>query len=268
MPVIRKHNRQCKEDAKVNKKRKFDTQGESEEVARDLGNRKRFHPRDLRPLQPMNDNQEKYLDALYSEIPIVMGLGFAGTGKSYLALHSALHQVFDDSTPYEKVYIVRNIVESGQAMGFLPGEISQKIEPYEAPYKSMTKEMMQFNSPYDHLKALDYVEFMPPNFIRGTTLEGIIILEEAQNMDYGTIRDIISRAGPHTKVVVNGDVRQDDLARLRKQSGLSQLIKVTNQMPYGSVCKVDFQLEDIVRSGLVRDFLIADYDYEMSNQTT
>lgn len=230
-------------------------------MLKDIGNRKRFHPRDLLSLTPLNDNQEKYLAALYSDIPIVLGLGPAGTGKSALCIHSALYQVFDESTPYDKVHIIRNIVESGERIGFLPGAIEEKLAPYEAPYRALAQEFLNFFDPYCHLKDLDYLSFSPPNFIRGVTLEGIIIIEEAQNIDYGTLRDIISRAGKHTKIVVNGDLKQNDLFKLGKRSGLGRLQEVLTLMPYESVATIDFQLDDIVRSGVTKDFLIADYDY-------
>lgn len=234
-------------------------------MLKDVGNRKNFYCSDLKPISPLNDNQEKYLSALYSDIPIVLGLGFAGTGKSALSIHSSLHQIFD-FTEYNKLYIVRNIVSTGEDIGFLPGDLSQKLEPYEAPYKALCQEFLDFFDPYEHLKELDYVEFMPPNFLRGQTLEGIILIEEAQNFDYGTLRDIISRAGPCTKIVINGDVRQDDLRRKGKRSGLGKLVEVLKLMPYGDTAVIDFGLDDIVRSGVTRNFLIADYDYEKGEE--
>jgi predicted ribonuclease YlaK len=230
----------------------------------EFGNRKKFHPHDLNKITPHEGNQERYLEALFSDIPVVLGLGAAGVGKSSLALYSALHQVFDESTPYDKVHIIRNIVESGERIGFLPGSASEKLAPYEAPYRGLCQEFLNYFDPYDKLKELDYVEFHCPNFIRGVTLEGIIIIEEVQNMDYATIRDIISRAGENTKVVINGDVKQNDLSKLHKTTGLPTLLKVLNLMPYGSSFIVEFGVDDIVRSGLVRDFLIADMDYESS----
>lgn len=231
---------------------------------KEFGNKKRFHTHELLPLTPYNENQEKYLAALYSDIPIVLGMGFAGTGKSALALHSAMYQVFDDSNPYSKIHIVRNIVESSERIGFLPGKYEEKVAPYEAPYKAICQEFLNYFNPYDILKSLDLLEFHAPNYIRGVTLEGIIIIEEAQCIDYPTLRDIISRAGANTKIVLNGDVRQDDLAKIRKKSGLGKLVNVLNLMPYGDVATIEFQLDDIVRSDVVKNFLIADYDYEKS----
>lgn len=227
-----------------------------------FGNRKKFHTHDLLEIHPKNENQERYLSALYSEIPIVLGLGWAGTGKSSLALHSSLYQVFDGR--YDKIHIIRNIVESGERIGFLPGDIEQKLEPYESPYKQLCQDFLNFVEPYDILKDLGQIEFHPPNFLRGTTLEGIIIIEEAQNFDYLTLRDIISRAGHNTKIIINGDVRQDDLVKIKKKSGLAKLVDVLDLMPYGDVAKIEFELEDIVRSDVVKNFLIADYDYEQN----
>ena len=90
----------------------------------ELGNRRKFHTHDLNKLIPHKGKQERYLESLFSDIPVVLGVGAAGTGKTALALHSALHQVFDEATPFDHVYIVRSIVESGERVGFLPGDLS------------------------------------------------------------------------------------------------------------------------------------------------
>ena len=227
-----------------------------------FGNRKQLFPDDLLPLEPKTDNQERYLEALYSDIPIVIGSGFAGTGKTSLSYHSALSQVFEPSSPYDKVVIVRNIVESSNSIGFLPGGIEEKIDPYLAPYKALSQDFLNFNEPWKLLNDLGNVEFVVANYIRGITLDrSIIIIDEAQNFPYATLKDIITRAGYYTKIVINGDVGQSDLAKVGQQTGLGKLTDVLRLMPYGDVAEIEFGLNDIVRSGICKNFLISDYDY-------
>ena len=228
----------------------------------EFGNRKSLHPRDLNPLQPKTDNQERYLEALYSDIPVVLGMGYAGTGKTALATHASLNQIFDSATPYTKLIVIRNIVESSQSIGFLKGGLDEKVEPYIAPYKQLSQQFLNFNDPWQLLVDLENVEFMVANFIRGISLDDcIILIDEAQNFEYQTLKDIITRAGENTKIVINGDLKQDDLIKLHKTSGLAKLSEVLNLLPYGDVVKIEFQLEDIVRSGLCKNFLIADSEY-------
>lgn len=232
----------------------------------EFGNRKCLHPRDLNPLTPKPENQERYLEALYSDIPIVLGTGFAGTGKTALSIHAALNQVFDSATPYSKLIIIRNIVESSQSVGFLKGSLEEKVEPYLAPYKQLAQQFLNFNDPWQLLVDLENVEFMVANFIRGQTFDDCIILvDEAQNFDYSTLKDIITRAGYNCKIVLCGDIHQDDLKKIRKESGLSRLCNTLTLMPYGDVAHIEFELDDIVRSSLVKNFLIADYEYERDN---
>ena len=229
----------------------------------ELGNRRKFHTHDLNKLIPHKGKQERYLESLFSDIPVVLGVGAAGTGKTALALYSALHQVFDEATPYDHVYIVRSIVESGERVGFLPGDLSEKLAPYEAPYVGLCQQFLNYFDPYDKLKEFGYLEFVPTNYVRGQTWDdAIVIVDECQNLDYNSLRDVITRSGENTKIILCGDQYQDDLSRQKKQSGLSKLLNVLDLMPYGSAITIEFGVDDIVRSGLVRDFLIADMDYE------
>jgi len=227
-----------------------------------FGNRKNLFPDDLLPLEPKTHNQERYLEALYSDIPIVIGRGPAGTGKTAISYRSALQQVLEPSSPYDKVIITRNIVESSNSIGFLPGMLADKIDPYLAPYKALSQDFLNFNEPWKLLNDLGNVEFVCSNYIRGITLDrSIIIIDEAQTFSYETLKDIITRAGYYTKIVISGDVQQDDLAKIGQKSGLGKLCDVLKLMPYGDTCEIEFTLDDIVRGGICKNFLIACNDY-------
>lgn len=261
-----KENRRKKVDDGSNrttrKYKKFNTEGEKDSVAKDLGNRKKFHDQDLISIKPKNETQKDFFYSYYSQTPIILLDGYPGVGKSFLATYLALRDIFDESTPYEKLIIVRSAVESGTSIGFLKGDLKEKMEPFEAPYKDITSEIMtNFKNPYEHLKSLGYLEFMLTIHARGINLNNsIILIEESQCMDYEELKTIITRTGINSRVIITGDENQDDLKRKRRESGLSKLKKVFMNMRQESVSVINFKKQDIVRSGIVKDFIIADFE--------
>lgn len=262
----RKQTGQIKKAHKGAKRQaKFDTQNEPDNVVRDLGNRKKFHWRDLANVQLLNERQEQFADHFDKGTPIIFSLGFPGTAKTFLSLYYALAEVFDESTPYEQVVIIRSAVES-RGIGYLKGDTDEKLAVYEQPYRDTIQELMpKFNDPYQHCKALGYVKFESTSFLRGRSIPNtIFIIEEAQNMDYKELYTAVTRISENSRVLVTGDVNQDDLERKREKSGLAKLIKVIEQhcgedTPY--VGYVNYQMDDIVRSGICRMMAIADYEY-------
>ncbi len=245
------------------KKPKFDTRNESSAVVREIGNRKRFHPKDLCNLQPYPGNQEHFFDLYRAGKPIISMVGPAGTGKSFLALYAALGDVFDDSTEYDKVIIIRSAVET-RKQGFIPGDQDEKNAPYETPYIGAASKMIPaYNDAYAHLKSLGYLEFHTTGYLRGDTFDrSIILVDEIQNMDYDELATVITRCGEHSRIMLMGDHKQCDLGRFRQESGFDKLQRVFRNMDESMIGMVVFELEDIVRSGLVREFLIADYKTE------
>ena len=236
---------------------KFDTTGESVQNISTLS-KKKFHPNDLISITPANDRQKQFLEAFYSQTPMILMDGPAGTGKSFLALYAAFSEVFQDGSPYRRVIVIRSAVE-GRKIGFLPGSETEKAEPFEMPYKQIVQQIIKFKTAYNNLKALGYYEFHLSSHQRGTTYDNaIIIVDEVQNFDVSEVRTICTRVGTNSKLVLMGDLKQNDLARYREKSCFNYLKSVMRLMPYDSTCHVHFKLEDIVRSGFVRDFLIAD----------
>lgn len=242
------------------KKLKFDTRNESDSVVHDLGNRKKFHPKDLCNISPETPTQETFFDTYYSGTPLISMTGPAGTGKSFLALYAALSEVFDESSPYDKVIVIRSAVET-RKQGFVPGDQEEKNAMFEAPYEQIVKKLLPaFNDGYKHLKALGYLEFDTTGYLRGQTFDrAIILFDECQNADYEEVSTVVTRCGEYSRLVLLGDYKQGDLQRFKQQTGFDRLHRVLNNMDGYMVGFVKFELGDIVRSGIVKEFLIADY---------
>lgn len=237
---------------------KFDTKSESPEQVRELGNKKKFHPQDLHSLQPKSKKQEEFLHAFFSQTPIILQKGSAGTGKSYLAVHAALAEVFSNDTPFDRLVIVRSAVET-RNIGYLPGTAEDKQEPYEAPFREIVDAVVKYNKSYDNLKALGYLDFMLSSFVRGLTLDNtILVIEECQNMDQPELLSILTRIGVNSKIVLCGDSKQDDLFRQRHKSGFGYLEKLMENIDFESKAVIEYGIDDIVRSDLVKKILIAD----------
>lgn len=242
-------------------KQKFNVNEESEADAKVLGNRKKFTTHDLVSFQPKTENQKKFLEMYYSQVPVIACTGSAGVGKTAVAFYAALTEVFDESTEYEQIIMVRSAVET-RKQGFLPGELALKNEPYEAPYKALTEQFVKYKSGYEHLKALGYYQFLTTSYLRGITLDNsIVICEEFQNYDYDELSTLMTRLGINSRIIFTGDDKQNDLKRQREKSGYSKFLKVLDGMPYEMVGRVQYTVDDVVRSGVVKSFLIADAEY-------
>ena len=247
------------------KRNALDTKNETDEASAKIA-KKRFNPHDLASVSLKNLNQERFVQLYYDDTPLLLATGWPGTAKSFLSIYCALSEVFDDSTPYDKLIIVRSAVET-RSVGFLPGTLEEKSFYFESPYRALFSEIMpQFKEGYDHCKSLGYVEFMLTTHIRGLSLHNCIVLvEEAQNMDIGELRSVLTRAGLNTRILINGDSFQDDLQRKREKSGLGDLKRIFEKMPASYFGHIHYDKEDIVRSGLVKEFVIADFELNGSN---
>lgn len=211
-------------------------------------------------IDPLTDNQKLLFDH-YDKGKNIFAHGVPGSGKTFCLLYKALKEVLDERTPYDTVYIVRSIV-STRDVGFLPGMLEEKIGIYEIPYKNMVKDIFRmpsdvdFDMLYGNLKAQNTISFWCTSFIRGITLDNcIIIVDEAQNLSAHESFSIISRCGEDTKIMFAGDIEQSDLVKMSEKTGIIDFVRVINAMP--SFEKIEFDVDDIVRSGLVREFVIA-----------
>jgi phosphate starvation-inducible PhoH-like protein len=214
----------------------------------------------LTDIEPLTENQKKYFEE-YAKGKNMFAYGCAGTGKTFIALYLALKDVLNENSPYEKVYIVRSLVATRE-IGFLPGDHEDKSSLYQIPYKNMVKYMFEmpsddeFDKLYYSLKAQETISFWSTSFIRGTTLDNaIIIIDEMQNLNFHELDSIITRVGQDSKIIFCGDVRQSDLIKTHERNGIIDFMRIIETME--EFATVEFQIEDIVRSGLVRSYLIS-----------
>jgi phosphate starvation-inducible PhoH-like protein len=225
-------------------------------------NRKKRNPINVDSLvdiQPLTKNQTILFDAYNSDKQLFV-YGCAGTGKTFCALYLALKDVLDELTPYDKVVIVRSLVATRE-IGFLPGDHEDKSSLYQIPYKNMVRYMFELNSDaefemlYGNLKAQESVKFWSTSFIRGTTLDNsIIIVDECQNLNFHELDSIITRVGDNSKIMFCGDASQSDLTKSNERDGILNFMKIIQRMPEFE--SVEFGVEDIVRSGLVKSYIV------------
>ena len=214
----------------------------------------------MRDIEPLTDNQRLLYNA-YAEDKNLIAYGVAGTGKTFITLYNALQDVLDPHTPYEKIYLVRSLV-STREIGFLPGDHEDKSFLYQIPYKNMVKYMFEmpseadFEMLYGNLKAQETISFWSTSFIRGTTFDrAIIIVDEFQNLNFHELDSIMTRVGENTKIMFCGDATQTDLIKQNERNGIVDFMRVLRLM--SSIDIIEFGVEDIVRSGLVKEFILA-----------
>jgi predicted ribonuclease YlaK len=165
------------------------------------------------------------------------------------------------TTPYEKIYIVRSLVATRE-IGFLPGDHEDKSSLYQIPYKNMVKYMFQmptdadFEMLYGNLRTQDTISFWSTSFIRGTTLDkAIILVDEFQNLNFHELDSIMTRVGADSKIMFCGDATQSDLIKQNERNGIIDFMRILRLM--SSVDLIEFGVEDIVRSGLVKEYILA-----------
>ena len=195
--------------------------------------------------------------------------GAAGTGKTFVSLYLALRDIFDQKTKYDKVVLVRSLIPTRE-IGFLPGDEEDKSALYQVPYDNMVRFMFkmptedQFNFLYDRLKQQRSLMFLSTSFLRGITLDNAIILvDECQNLNFHELDTIMTRVGQDSKIMFCGDFDQTDLTKEREKDGLGDFMKIINGMKEFYSC--EFDIGDIVRSGLVRSYIIQKYNTHLGD---
>lgn len=213
----------------------------------------------LADIKPVTENQTKLFDS-YNKQKHLFVYGCAGTGKTFCSLYLALKDVLNEITPYDRVVIVRSLVATRE-IGFLPGDHEDKSSLYQIPYKNMVKYMFEMTSDaefemlYGNLKQQESIKFWSTSFIRGTTLDNCIILvDECQNLNFHELDSIITRVGEDSKIIFCGDATQSDLTRNNERSGVIDFMKIIQRMPEFE--SVEFDVNDIVRSGLVKSYIV------------
>ena len=213
----------------------------------------------LLDIKPLTDNQKLLFDA-YSDGKMIFAYGAAGTGKTFITLYNALKEVLDEISLYEKIYIVRSLVATRE-IGFLPGDHDDKATLYQIPYKNMVKYMFEmpddpsFEMLYANLKSQETISFWSTSFLRGTTFNrSIILVDECQNLNFHELDSIITRVGEDCKIMFCGDIMQSDLIKTHEKNGIHDFMKIIQAMPEFE--SVEFGVNDIVRSGLVKSYLV------------
>ena len=181
--------------------------------------------------------------------------GMAGTGKTFIAMYLSLNEILSKSSKARRIIIIRSVVPT-RDIGFLPGSIDEKTNVYELPYTNICGELFFDKNSYDDLKMAGKIEFATTSFVRGLTFENaIIIVDECQNMTFHELDSIITRAGNNCRLFFCGDFNQSDLGR---KSGIVEFMDILYKMK--SFCMIEFDQDDIVRSGLVREYILAKND--------
>jgi phosphate starvation-inducible PhoH-like protein/PhoH-like ATPase len=200
----------------------------------------------------------------YAEGKNLFLYGPAGTGKTFVILYNAIKQVLDPSTDFNCIYIVRSLMPT-RSLAFMPGDEQDKSSLYQVPYDNMLRLMFklsseeQFDMMYEELKKQENVAFLSTSFLRGITLDNAIILvDECQNLNFHELDTIMTRVGQSSKIMFSGDFDQTDLREDDEKAGLGQFIKIINEMKEFYSC--EFDIGDIVRSGLVRSYIIQKYN--------
>ena len=229
-------------------------------TAKQMKRKKPINADMMRDIEPLTDNQKALFEA-YAKDQNLVAYGVAGTGKTFITLYNALCDVLNPETPYEKIYIVRSLVATRE-IGFLPGDHEDKSTLYQIPYKHMVKYMFEmpteadFEMLYGNLKAQDTIDFWSTSFIRGTTFDKtIVIVDEFQNLNYHELDSIMTRVGTQSKIMFCGDATQSDLIKQNERNGIIDFMRILRIM--SSVDVIEFGVEDIVRSGLVKEYILA-----------
>jgi len=221
----------------------------------------RIKATELKKFEPLTANQSKFFEAYRGGDYFTMLYGSAGTGKTFIALYKAIEEVLDRSSSFHRVVIVRSAVQS-RDLGFTPGSVEEKMSLYEQPYMQICHTLFGRRDAYDALKECNRIEFISTSFIRGMSFDdAVILVDECQNLTWEELSTIMTRVGYRSKIIFCGDYKQTDLYRNSKdKSGMKKFHEIAKMM--NAFTNIEFTTEDIVRSSLVKDFLIAVEKYE------
>ena len=211
----------------------------------------------MKRIEPMTRNQRNLFEE-YDDGQNLLAIGSAGTGKTYISLYLAIKDVMDRND-YKEVIIIRSSVQSRE-QGHMPGNDKEKMSHFEAPYTDIVNDLFERGDAYTIMKQKGMIRFMSTSFIRGLTFDNaLIIVDECQSCNYHELDTIITRVGEGSRIIFCGDVKQDDLRMVSRNrndvSGLRDFIRVIDKIE--SFSTIEFLPEDIIRSGLVKQYILA-----------
>ena len=216
----------------------------------------------LRSILPMTDGQKDVIEA-YDEGHNLFLYGVAGTGKTFMSLYLALRDVMACKKNYHRVYIVRSSVPS-RDMGFMPGTLQEKMEVYEAPYRAMINKLFSRDDAWQIITAKGAVQLISTSYLRGITLENcVVIFDETQNASFQEMDTVVTRIGDNCRIVLCGDIEQCDLLRKKNDiTGFPAFAEIIKSME--EFRSVEFDIDAIVRSGIVKSYILAKRRYQLS----
>ena len=226
-----------------------------------VNNTLRLRLDDLKTFEPLTENQKLFFDAYKRGDYFVALHGVAGTCKTFCALYKAIEEVMDKTNPFDKIIVVRSAVQ-GREIGHLPGDVNEKMEIYQQPYRQICDTLFGRKDAWDRLEEQGHIEFISTSFIRGMSFDdAIIIVDEMQNMTFEEIDTVMTRVGYRSKIIWCGDYRQTDLNKKKNDvSGILKFFDIAYHM--NAFTKIEFTVDDIVRSSLVKDYILAKLQHE------
>jgi len=230
-------------------------------------NRLKLRLDDMKTFQPLTENQNKFFQAYKQGDYFIALHGVAGTGKTFSALYKAIEEVLDKGNTFEKIIVVRSAVQSRE-IGHLPGTVDEKMDIYQQPYRQICETLFGRKDAWDRLEEQGHIEFISTSFIRGMSFDNaIIIVDEMQNMTFEEIDTVMTRVGNQSKIIWCGDYRQTDLNKKKNDvSGLLKFFDIAYHM--GAFTRIEFTPDDIVRSSLVKDYILAKLKFEDITEKT
>lgn len=216
---------------------------------------------ELEKIEPFTDNQKKAFESWDKGYNLIL-TGSAGTGKTFIALYNAFKEMLDKPHLYRKIMIMRSMVPTRDA-GHLPGTKEEKEDPYKVPYRNICDEIFGYKGAYGKLTTANKLTFETTSYIRGATFDQtIIVVDEMQNLNFHELDSVITRVGNDCKIIFCGDYLQSDFKYNDDKDGIIKFISIVEQMRFFRV--VNFGWEDIVRSDLVRDYIMTKEMMNMS----
>lgn len=204
-------------------------------------------------LDPLTEAQENVFESWKDGFNLVLS-GSAGTGKTFISTYLALLDILNKEKQQNKLVIVRSAVPT-RDMGFLPGTLEEKEDAYKTPYYAILSDLFEDNDAWKKIETAKQIEFLTTSFIRGITLNDcIVLIDESQNLTYHELCSVITRLGNNTRIILCGDYYQSDFTKQSDQMGLKKFTKILENMKHFD--HIEFKWKDIVRSGLVRDFIM------------
>lgn len=221
-----------------------------------VSNALRIKPDHMKKFTPLTENQRIFFEMYDGGGYFMFLLGSSGTGKSFVAMYKALEEVMSKDNPFKQVVIVRSAVQT-RDVGFLPGSLEEKNEIYQLPYIEICTTLFGRSDAYQRLVEQGVIRFITTTAIRGISIDdSVIVVDECQSMSWHELSTVVTRVGHRSKIIFSGDRGQNDLIKSKyDQSGLGQFLNVSRTM--SAFQEVIFTPDDIIRSSLTRDFIIA-----------